>query len=71
MPGSSCHGWQCQITAIPMSTSLLYRAIHPCGLDPGSPCRDDGFFVVSYFFWVCGFLKSKALSQSESPNLNI
>ena len=40
---------------IPFRISLLYRSIHPCGLDPGSPCRDDGFFVVSYFVWVCDF----------------
>ncbi len=32
---------------IPFRTSLLYRSIYPCGLDPGSPCRDVGFFVVS------------------------
>ncbi len=51
--------------------SLLCRSVHPCGLDPGSPCRDDDLFVVSYFVWVCDFLKSKAVSQSESLKLNV
>ena len=56
-------------TVISISTFLLCRTIHPCGLDPGNPCRDDGFFVVSYVVWVCDFLNQKLKQRKKQSKV--
>ena len=43
-----CAGIQLPWMAIHIRHTEFNRHIHPCSLDPGNPCRDDGSFVVSY-----------------------
>ena len=36
------------IYSLILINSMQCRLVHPCTLDPGSPCRDDGLNVLSY-----------------------